>query len=209
MDLPPETAPAPATTPAEKLHTAKFSDLNAYFQGLQTRLAVTLALVALSITAAGSVGGSLPKLPSGAPLLLLGAAALTYGLVIWHAGDALFTPRRINTRIEDRLAARDLQSADAIDDHLQTLLVKEIKRRHDLLANLQSWAWFGTVCLISHALVAVTGTMQDFATVAVHPKVCDALSQSAEICGVTSLSTLYLVTAAGFMAWREWVRRSN
>lgn len=111
----------------------KFSDLNAYFQGLQTRLSVSVAVLALLLGTIASLRPLLPSPPAGAPHLLglLAIGCVVVGFVL--AASTLRPSYRFTLLIENRLASRDLVTPDDVSAALQTAFLSEIRQRHRIL----------------------------------------------------------------------------
>jgi hypothetical protein len=153
--------PAVVETPSDaKVYPTKFSDLNSYFQALQTRLGVTVAVIALIATATGTVGDLLPSPPSGGKLWLVYATAALLAFAFFLAGSALALPGELPWLVEARLASRTLAGADDVDPRLHGAFMKEIRRRHTLLDYAYNMVGLGIMWLGFHALLVGCGTVR-------------------------------------------------
>jgi hypothetical protein len=146
-----------STRPSETFPT-KFSDLNAYHQGLQTRLGVTLATVALAVSAAAAVARLLPAegLGDGAEHLPIYAGAFALTLTALSAATALgLRTRGLREMLIERLNARSLSAPDAVEvdpgSNLHDALVEEIEFKHSRIRFAQATLIVGLVGLVAYA----------------------------------------------------------
>lgn len=186
-------APAAVETPPDgKVYPTKFSDLNSYFQALQTRLGITIAIIALSITAAGAASEFLPSRPPGTEPWLVYAAAAAFFLTLLIAGGALAVPGELPLLIEERLASRTLASADDVEPRLHGAFIKEIKRRHTSLDYAQATLALGLMWLVLYACsVLLVPTIIRFFPPPVDA--CSALGPSVAACSFNFANWLWIL----------------
>jgi hypothetical protein len=143
-----ETAPPSSKRP----FSTKFSDLVSYLQLLQNRIGLTLAAVALTITAsavAAPLMAFLKPPPESFPVLIcLGAITLSGSAVI--ALSIMPMPSRLRKMIFERLMSRELPTIDDVSPELQKEFVEELERKQKGLHNANKLMTFGIVALIAH-----------------------------------------------------------
>jgi hypothetical protein len=133
--VPDPERPATAGPPDKVATEAKFSDLAAFHQSLQTRLALALAAFALTATAARPVAELLPPrvLSNGAVPFLVYAASFTFISGIFSIAAAVRTPPPLQNEIVSRLASRALTSVDETSPKLQRLYIGDITLKVEAL----------------------------------------------------------------------------
>jgi hypothetical protein len=136
----------------------KFSDLNSYFQALQTRLSATVALTALVAAAASTVRPLLPNYPPGATPYLVWAGIGALVIAFFLAAGVLAMPGKLPVLIEHRLASRSLGSLDEVDCVLHRAFMKEIRRRHNNLQIVHALLGVSSAWLLSHVTVLLVMT---------------------------------------------------
>ncbi len=149
----------PGTGLGAEPETTKFGDLSSYFQGLQTRLAVTIALAALTATLALAVRSFLPGNLQGATPLLVYAPVFLVVLMLLDAAAELAVPGELPRLVERRLASRALAKADSVDERLHKAFNKEIARRHDLLDRLSRMLALSVVALIAYSAMLTSSLL--------------------------------------------------
>lgn len=129
----------------------KFSDLNTYLQGLQTRVSICIAVLAFLLAAISSLRDSLSP-PDGAPNILSAVALVCLGLGFLPAAGTLRTPVRLTLLLEDRLGSRNLTHPDYVGPELHAEFLQVIRLRHRVLSHVSGLTFASIMYYIGHYL---------------------------------------------------------
>ena len=135
--------------------STKFSDLAAFHQSLQTRLALTLAAYALVATATRPVSEFLPtrSLSEGAIPLLVYAAMFAFLGGVFAILPAFRTRPDLQAMMLERLASRSLASPDETPESLQKLFVADSTFKLNGLEAAHRMLGYTFVFLLFYALL--------------------------------------------------------
>ena len=148
----------PATQPAANTGVAtKFSDLAAFHQSLQTRLALALAAFALTATATRPVADLLPprSLSHGGVPFLVYAAVFTFIAGALSILMAFNTLPALQGGTVARLSSRSLPSTDDTSARLQQLFIIDITHKLERLENAYLMLLSTFVLLMNYAVVVL------------------------------------------------------
>lgn len=125
------------------------------FQLLQNRIGITLAVVALTGAATGSVAPLLPQLPAGAIPVMVYAAAVALTVSALGVTQIIGMPARLRHLIFERLKTRALPSADFVEPELHSEFVAELERKQIGLRTATRFLIFGIGLLVLHAYLLI------------------------------------------------------
>jgi hypothetical protein len=129
----------------------KFSDLVGYLQLLQTRIGITLTVIALTGAATGTLAPLLPQLPAGAIPVMVYVAAIALTVSAMWVTQVIGMPAKLRQLIFERLRTRALPSADFVETELHIEFVAELERKQKGLRRATRFLRFGLGLLALHA----------------------------------------------------------
>jgi hypothetical protein len=137
---------------SNKLVVTKFSDIISYLQLLQTRISLTLALIALIVTASVTAMSAFPFTippPGSFPLTIyLSVIAITISTLF--ALGVMTMPVNLQNMIFERLSSRQLPYSDFTPIELQEKFLQELRRKQKGLTYSNRCMIFGVVVMFIH-----------------------------------------------------------
>jgi hypothetical protein len=148
---------APGDIGGTVVFTTKFSDLVGYLQLLNNRITMTLAVIALTVTASGAMAPLWPfrRLPPGSLPIPAAVAAIALTISVVRAVLVTSTPVELLRPLFKRLEANNLPSVDHVDAALHEAFVRELKRKQLALRRANQGLQLGVCLVVSYFYLTV------------------------------------------------------